>query len=154
MANWDKRIMELALHTASWSKDPSRQVGAVIFNPSTHAVISQGYNGFHRGADDSVLEHCDRDYRLMRTAHAEANAIYNAARHGVAVGGMSVMSTLYPCAPCALAITQSGICEVISYEPDWKVDRYAADFAASKEIFARANVTVRFLEPEAVCQTA
>ena len=40
---WDKRFLEMAKLVASWSKDPSTQVGAVAVRNRT--VIAQGYNG-------------------------------------------------------------------------------------------------------------
>ena len=39
---WDKRFLEMAKLVASWSKDPSTQVGAVAVRNRT--VIAQGYN--------------------------------------------------------------------------------------------------------------
>ena len=50
---WDKRFLEMAKLVASWSKDPSTQVGAVAVRNRT--VIAQGYNGFPRGVDDHEL---------------------------------------------------------------------------------------------------
>lgn len=152
MANWNQRMLSMAHLAATWSKDPSRQIGAVIFNPWTNAVLAQGYNGLARGADDSLLLTCDRPTRLLHTCHAETNAIYNAARHGIAVSGMSIASTLYPCAPCALAIIQSGIMSVITYEPYWLADRYAADFAVTRGLFAAQRaMTVTYLTPQEPC---
>jgi dCMP deaminase len=146
--------MDMALHTASWSKDTSRQVGAIVFNPITHAIVSQGYNGFPRGADDSLPERMERPLKYLWTAHAETNCIYHAARHGVSLEGMSIISTLYPCAACALAITQSGLRELITYEPDWINDRFAKDFAVTAQILRETQVSVRFLEVEELCRIA
>ena len=47
---WDIRFLEMAKLVASWSKDPSTQVGAIAVRNRT--VIAQGYNGFPRGVDD------------------------------------------------------------------------------------------------------
>ena len=148
MANWHKRMMDTAKLVASWSKDPSRQVGAVIFNPITHAVLSQGYNGFARGVTDDIQTTCDRETRLRHTVHAETNAIYSAARHGIRLVGMAMAGTLYPCASCALAIVQSGIDLVVTYQPDWENDKYSADFAVTSQIFSETNTQVVFLMPE------
>ena len=41
---WDRRFMDMARLVASWSKDPSSQVGAVITRGKF--VISVGFNGF------------------------------------------------------------------------------------------------------------
>ena len=45
---WDKRYLALAKEVASWSKDPSTQVGAITVG-NKKEVLSQGFNGFPRG---------------------------------------------------------------------------------------------------------
>ena len=40
---WHKRFFDLAYLVASWSKDPSSKIGAVIVD-SRNRVISTGYN--------------------------------------------------------------------------------------------------------------
>jgi len=42
---WDERYLALAAEVATWSKDPSTQVGAVTVG-SKKEVLSQGFNGF------------------------------------------------------------------------------------------------------------
>jgi dCMP deaminase len=44
--------------------------------------------------------------------HAEANAVYFAARNGVSTEGTSIYCTTEPCVKCAEAIVQSGIANV------------------------------------------
>ena len=53
MATWDEKFLGLCEHVATWSKDRSTQVGAVIVN-SRKKVISLGYNGFPIGFDDDI----------------------------------------------------------------------------------------------------
>ena len=48
---WDARFLTLADSIATWSKDPSRGVGAVIVSP-VRQVIATGYNGLPRGFAD------------------------------------------------------------------------------------------------------
>lgn len=43
-AEWDRRFLKIAREVATWSKDPSTQVGAVIVDPDQR-VVSLGYNG-------------------------------------------------------------------------------------------------------------
>ena len=40
--NWDIRYLELAEQVSSWSKDPSRQIGAVAVGTKGQ-VLAQGY---------------------------------------------------------------------------------------------------------------
>lgn len=52
---------------------------------------------------------------LCFAAHAERNAIANAARIGVPLkGGKMYLNTMYPCFECAKEIVNAGIIEVIS----------------------------------------
>ena len=68
----------MAKLVASWSKDPSTQVGAVAVRNRT--VIAQGYNGFPRGCDDHELYYLNKAIKYKRIVHAEMNAIYKCSR--------------------------------------------------------------------------
>lgn len=48
---WDRRFLKIAREGATWSKDPSTQVGAVIVDQA-NCVVSLGYNGLPRGVSD------------------------------------------------------------------------------------------------------
>ena len=58
-AKWDKRFVELSKHVATWSKDPSTQVGAAVVDGQL-CVVSLGFNGFPRGVDDSPELYADK----------------------------------------------------------------------------------------------
>ena len=49
----DKRYLMLAKEVSTWSKDPSSQVGVVVVGDKGQ-VLSQGFNGFPRGIDDTI----------------------------------------------------------------------------------------------------
>jgi dCMP deaminase len=105
--DWDKRFLELAALVGGWSKDPSTKVGAVIVRPD-RTIASLGYNGFPRGVDDTYK---DREHKLLRTVHAEMNAILSAREP---VNGYTLYVTpLCPCSNCAAAIIQSGIKRIV-----------------------------------------
>ena len=134
---WDRRFLELATVVAEWSKDPSTRVGAVIVRPN-RAVASVGYNGFPRGVSDEYrTDPGARDDKLLRTVHAEANAIMSADRD---LDGHTLYSTFCPCAGCAALVIQSGIKRVVwflsSPRPEW-----AASFATSADMFTMAGVS-------------
>ena len=102
----------MAKLVASWSKDPSTQVGAVAVRNRT--VIAQGYNGFPRGCDDHELYYLNKAIKYKRIVHAEMNAIYNACRTGVSLKGSTAYIHGLPCChECAKAIIQVGIKTVV-----------------------------------------
>lgn len=129
--------MELAELVASWSKDPSRKIGAVIVRPD-RTIASVGYNGFPRGVVDTEARYDDREVKYQLVVHAEANAILSA---GESVKGMTLYGTLYPCCECAKLIIQSGIRTVIVprvvAEP-----RFAESMAHAERMFVESGVVV------------
>ena len=56
MTDWEQRYLDLAQHISTWSKDPSRQIGAVVVGDSGQ-ILSIGYNGFPRGINDDERLH-------------------------------------------------------------------------------------------------
>jgi dCMP deaminase len=151
MADWDARWLELSSQIAGWSKDRSTKVGCVIIG-SGNQLLSAGYNGFPRGVDDDIDSRHSREERngrrekLRWTEHAERNAIYNAARHGVMLLGSAMYLPWYPCADCARGIIQSGIAVLTVTEPDWDDPAWGADFMASAAMLREAGVRVRFVK--------
>jgi dCMP deaminase len=138
MTNWNQRFMDLAHHVASWSKDPSTKVGAVIVNDKKQ-VLSLGYNGFPRGVHDCAERYNDRATKLQFVAHAERNALDNAY---IDVDGATLYSTLYPCSECAKGIIQRGIKQVVTSK-EWRdshADRFRFD--VTQIMFEEANVEV------------
>ena len=50
---WHLRFMEMAKLIASWSKDNSTKVGAIVVGPDRE-IRATGYNGVVRGVDDDI----------------------------------------------------------------------------------------------------
>lgn len=142
MTRWDLRFIEMAALVASWSKDPSTKVGAVITNDKNH-VISLGFNGFPRGVEDRL--DVSRETKLARTIHAEPNAILHAKQD---LAGCSIYVTRPPCSNCAALIIQSGISRVVyeAPDPDFLV-RWKDSIGESIQMFEEARITVVSLEP-------
>ncbi|MGE0109319.1 MAG: cytidine/deoxycytidylate deaminase family protein [Bdellovibrionales bacterium] len=143
---WDRRFMLLAHQVATWSKETGRHVGAVIVG-TDNEIVSTGYNGFPRGVRDDVPERNSKENgaKYIWSSHAERSAIYNAARIGVSLRGTKIYVPWFPCANCAIAIIQSGIAEVVAYDPDLYDGRWASEFAISKTMFEEAGVKVRYI---------
>ena len=141
-SKWQARFSDLAKEVASWSKDPSSQVGAVIVRPD-RSVASVGFNGFPRGVEDSQDVIADRNAKLLRTIHAELNAIL-AAKEPL-VGCSIFVWPFQPCAQCAGAIIQSGIKEVYCpYNDHLTQERWGESFKAALQMFDEAGVTTIF----------
>ncbi len=106
--DWDEYFMNIAKEVSSRSTCDRKFVGAVIVRDKT--ILSTGYNGSIR-----KLEHCDEVGHLMEndhcvaTIHAEANAIIQAAKNGVAIDGATIYTTSSPCWICFKLIANSGI---------------------------------------------
>ena len=74
--------------------------------------------------------------------HAERNAIYNAARHGMSLNDCRLYVNFCPCGDCSRAMIQSGINEVIVHEEGQKAfldsrngsSNWDESFATTKEI--------------------
>lgn len=145
MNKWDQRYMQLARDVASWSKDPSRQIGAVIVGDMGQ-IISQGYNGFPRGINDFKERYEDRETKYKYVVHAEANAIYNAIHNGANTRGATIYVTGLPvCHECAKSIIQVGIKEVVmDTHPSLTTWKDSGEFAIM--MMLEAEVGIRFLE--------
>jgi len=136
---WDKRYLALAKEVASWSKDPSTQVGAVTVG-NKKEVLSQGFNGFPRGIIDSEDRYNNRETKYKYVVHAEMNAIYNATYSGVSLDGAVLYVYGLPiCSECAKGIIQVGIKKVI-IEKSKELDNWNESVALSKEMFDEAGV--------------
>src|SRR6187397_656487 len=98
-ASWDEYFMNIAREVATRSTCDRKFVGAVVVRD--RSILATGYNGSIRG-----LPHCDEEGHLMeeghcvRTVHAEANAIVQAARNGMRIEGGSIYVTASPCWGC------------------------------------------------------
>ena len=139
---WDKYFFNLVDAVALKSKDPSSQVGAVIINPKSNAILSTGWNGFPRGVDDLESRYKDRDTKYKLVVHAEQNAILNAARHGIKLEGSILYVSFHPCHVCAARIIQCGIKEVY-YKFNREIEkRWKESFNIADIIFIEANIKV------------
>ena len=95
-----------------------RKVGALILDPTTNALVSEGYNGPPRGATGSLCggDSCWRDTLEVESGtrndvgchHAEVNAILNASRTGVSTQDKWMFTSCDPCLMCAKAIHHAG----------------------------------------------
>lgn len=157
--NWKIYFMKMVYLVSSKSKDPSTKVGAVITSKD-HQVLSTGYNGICRGVldpydvpDNKELQcRCERPTKYEFYEHAERNAIYHAARHGVCIKDSIMYTQLLPCSNCARGIIQSGISKIVLHKQ--LGDNMDADdrwnpthkISVSKEMFDEAGIEIDYLD--------
>ena len=139
---WAKRFLDMAKLVASWSKDPSTKVGAVITKGVV--VVSTGFNGFASGCSDCEDMYIDKEKKYSRIIHAEKNAILFANRP---LNGHSLYCTHIPCAQCAASIVQVGISMVFipEQEKDY-MDRWHRSIFVSVDMFKEAGIEVFVLK--------
>ena len=136
---WDNRYLSLAKEVASWSKDPSTQVGAVTVGAKKE-VLSQGFNGFPRGIKDTNERYNHRETKYKFVVHAEMNAIYNATYSGTSLDGATLYIYGLPiCSECAKGIIQVGIKKVV-IEKSKELDNWNESLRLSQEMFSEAGV--------------
>jgi len=127
--SWDEYFMLIAKLVSTRSTCNSRPTGAVLVKDKQ--LLATGYNGSMPGAPhclDQVMPdgspYCHRramkvpdadKYNYCRASHAEANAIAQAARYGVAIKGASLYVTLQPCFVCVKLLATAQI-ERVYYE--------------------------------------
>ncbi len=110
---WDNRYMELAKAVSTWSKDPSKKIGAIAIG-SKGQVLAQGFNGFPRGIDDTDERLNDRETKYKYVVHAEMNLIYNATFNGISLDGSTVYIYGLPlCSECAKGLIQVGVKRIV-----------------------------------------
>lgn len=148
MDKWDARFCELAHFVSQWSKDPSAQVGAVVF-ARRGGDVTIGYNGLPMGVEDTVDRLANKETKLELIVHAEQNAL-------IAAGARAQGATIYVwgkpvCARCAGLMIQAGIKRVVALDPSLSDpnSRWTKLGKLSDEMFLEAGVeTVYYTETE------
>ncbi len=143
---WDSRFMRLTEEVATWSSCVRRKVGAIIVKEKR--VMATGYNGAPAGIQTCADKgECMREKmgiasgtraELCYAAHAEQNAIIQAARYGISISGATLYCTHQPCVICAKMIINAGISRVV-YKHG-----YPDEF--SRKLFAEAGTIVEKME--------
>lgn len=124
--SWDHYFANLAKHVSSRSTCLRKKVGAVIVRDRN--ILSTGYNGSIRGQPHCTEEDCLLDNgHCVRTVHAEANAIVQAAKHGINIDKSSIYTTASPCWYCFKLLANAGISRICFAElyRDERIVEYA-----------------------------
>lgn len=117
----DRYFLNIAALVSTRSTCLHRRVGAVLVRDKH--ILSTGYNGAPSGEPHCAEVGCSKPehgvgMERCRAVHAEANAIIQAARHGVSIEGATLYCTHSPCPICAAMLRNAGI-ETIIYEEEY-----------------------------------
>lgn len=130
--SWDQYFIAQANLVALRSTCTRLMVGAVIVKENR--IIASGYNGSVADGVHCIDDGCYMvDGHCVRTVHAEANALLQCARFGVATEGTVMYVTHFPCLQCCKQIIQAGVKEIY-YEHDYRNHELAIT------LFKEANV--------------
>lgn len=114
-ASWHEYFMKIAEEVSNRATCDRLQVGAVIVKDNR--ILTTGYNGSLPGTP-----HCDeaghlvKDGHCIRTIHAEANAVLQAARFGIGLTGAVCYVTHKPCINCLKMLLGAGVAKIIYRE--------------------------------------
>lgn len=145
---WTGRLLKMAKDVASWSKDESTKVGAVI-TTSEGRPISWGFNGMPMGINDDVPERHERPVKYKWFGHAEQNAMDLASTSDLSDCVMFV--TFSPCARCAQSIINKQIKTVVvdaNFTVDKMPERWQEDMGVAVEMLEEAGVKVIAAYPD------
>lgn len=139
--SWDEYFLKIVDTVSERSTCDRGKAGALIVKG--RRILSTGYAGSPPGQP-----HCDEEGHMMRrvvdetdnisqhcvrTIHAEANALIQAAKFGISVEGATLYSKFEPCYACAMLIVGAGISRVVA-----KKKYHAAD--ESRSLFKNAGI--------------
>jgi len=147
--NWDEYFMDIAKVVAERATCNRGRSGCVI--AKNKQILITGYVGSPVG-----LPHCDeighqmktiihedgnKSQHCVRTAHAEQNAICQAAKLGIPIDGATLYCKMTPCSTCAKMIINSGIKKVVC-EKKYHLGK------ESEEMFKQAGVWFEVMNDE------
>lgn len=136
--SWEKYFMKIAFEVATRSTCDRKSVGAVLVR--NKAILSTGYNGSIKG-----LPHCDdighliENDHCVRTVHAEANSIAQAAKNGVNCNNAEIYVTSSPCWNCFRLLANAGI-KKIYYHTAYKDERIFSYAKQAKIYLERVEI--------------
>ena len=137
---YDKLYIDIAKRVAMMSKATRLKVGAIIV--SNHSILSYGYNGTPRGADNTA-EYMDDQEKLVTkpdVVHSEINAVLKLIKNGVKIENATMYLTHSPCKACAIFIYQSEVIKEVVYDEEYRITD-GIEFLRSAGIKVRRSYT-------------
>jgi len=146
MNTWDSRFMEFAKQYSTFSKDPSRKIGAVAVDPFKKIILSGGYNGFPRGIVDTPRRLNDRPTKYKYVVHAEMNMIFNACHSGISLDNSHIYVYGLPvCSECAKGLIQIGAKKIICRVDEEVPETWAASWKNTCDMLDEAEIEYEFI---------
>lgn len=142
---WDEYFMEIARVVGRRATCDRGKTGCVVVKDNQ--ILVTGYAGAPRG-----LPHCDEvghqmkivrhedgreSQHCLRTAHAEQNALMQAARIGVSVKDAALYCGMTPCSACAKMLINAGLKRIVCAQ------RYHAG-EESEKLFRYVGIELKF----------
>ncbi len=147
--DWDEYFLQVMDTVAQRANcDRGRAASIIVKNKR---IVATGYVGAPAG-----LPTCDEVGHLIkvayderggqhkhcvRTTHAEANAIAQAAKHGTAIDGATIYIRMTPCLDCTKLLINAGITRIVCRK------RYHADHD-SMEMLEQAGIELMVMSQE------
>jgi len=109
--DWHDYFLNIAYLVATRATCDRKHVGTVLVRDNR--ILVTGYNGSIAGQ-----AHCDEvghfmvEEHCIRTVHAEANAVGQAAALGIALKSAIAYVTAYPCITCYKLLANSGVAQI------------------------------------------
>lgn len=132
--SWPAYFIAIAHAVASRATCDRKHVGCVLTRDNR--ILVTGYNGSIPGAP-----HCDdvghdmanvntdgTGGNCVRTVHAEANAVAQAARFGIDLHGSTAYVNTFPCWHCFKMLATAGVTSVV-FDDDYREDPRVRDGA-------------------------
>ena len=125
-ATWEEYFMKIAFQVSTRATCDRNHVGAVLVREKM--ILSTGYNGSIRGLDHcEEIGHLMEDGHCIRTVHAEANTIAQAAKNGINCSNSEIYITSSPCWNCFKLLANAGVKKILytTFYNDEKIFEYA-----------------------------
>ncbi|MFZ5366230.1 MAG: deoxycytidylate deaminase [Patescibacteria group bacterium] len=132
--SWDEYFLQISDLVSTRATCSRLHVGAILVRD--RMIISTGYNGSPRKTDQCdevgcriVNGHC------ARVVHAEANAVTQAAYHGISTKEATLYTRYLPCEHCTKILINAGIEKIVYREVYENIDQ-----PYTKELLRQAKV--------------
>jgi len=138
----NKRWMERARYVAeSLSNNVAGRKTSVVFVNDDNIEILVDANRL----SPSIAQLQERFWGPSRynfVEHAERNAVYYAAKHGLSLKGTTAYLPWFPCVDCARCLALVGVKRMVCVEPDWDDPKYS--FRDAEAFLRESGVIVEY----------